>query len=183
MIVRQNLFFVIVGTNGVGKTTILNKMVNESGKKTLILEPDGMEWGGVPEINTEQIPKFSQVEKPYKARMISPEPEDLEEFIKYSNGNLVLDDCRYYLKARMEQEIRKVLIRRRQNNIDVFAVAHSLIDIPAQFWIFATHLILFKTTPIRLSNTREFSHLKPAIEEVNANSNPYHFKIIPLRDF
>ena len=30
MIVRQNLFFVIVGTNGVGKTTILNKMVNES---------------------------------------------------------------------------------------------------------------------------------------------------------
>ena len=108
MIVRQNLFFVIVGTNGVGKTTILNKMVNESGKKTLILEPDGMEWGGVPEINTEQIPKFSQVEKPYKARMISPEPEDLEEFIKYSNGNLVLDDCRYYLKARMEQEIRKV---------------------------------------------------------------------------
>jgi ABC-type cobalamin/Fe3+-siderophores transport system ATPase subunit len=48
--VRQSLFFIIVGTNGTGKTTLLNKLINETNRKSLILDPDGLEWKDVQEI-------------------------------------------------------------------------------------------------------------------------------------
>jgi ABC-type cobalamin/Fe3+-siderophores transport system ATPase subunit len=33
--VRQSLFFIIVGTNGTGKTTLLNKLISNTGRKRL----------------------------------------------------------------------------------------------------------------------------------------------------
>lgn len=41
MSTRQSLFFIIVGTNGTGKTTLLNKLISEKGGKSLIIDPDG----------------------------------------------------------------------------------------------------------------------------------------------
>ena len=51
---RQSLFFIIVGTNGTGKTTLLNKLINEKGGKSLVIDPDGLEWQHVEEIKPEQ---------------------------------------------------------------------------------------------------------------------------------
>ena len=51
---RQSLFFIIVGTNGTGKTTLLNKLINEKGGKSLVIDPDGLEWQQVQEIKPEQ---------------------------------------------------------------------------------------------------------------------------------
>ena len=53
MSTRQSLFFIIVGTNGTGKTSLLNKLINEKGGKALIVDPDGMEWEHVEEIKPE----------------------------------------------------------------------------------------------------------------------------------
>ena len=80
----------------------------------------------------------------------------------------------------MEEQIRKVLIRRRQNNVDIYAVAHSLMDIPAQFWVFSTHLILFKTTHSRVSQAREFKHIQEHIKEVNSHPNPRRMNFTPF---
>ena len=52
---RQSLFFIIVGTNGTGKTTLLNKLIAESGRKALIVEPDGFEWRDVKEIDDNYV--------------------------------------------------------------------------------------------------------------------------------
>ena len=51
---RQSLFFIIVGTNGTGKTTLLNQLINEKGGKSLVIDPDGMEWSHVEEIQPEK---------------------------------------------------------------------------------------------------------------------------------
>jgi len=115
---RQSLFFIIVGTNGTGKTTLLNKLINEKGGKALIVDPDGLEWQQVEEIRSEQAGEL----KSGQAKILFPQPEDIENLMEYQNGSLVLDDCRFYLRSRLDESIRRILIRRRHNSIDVFAV-------------------------------------------------------------
>ena len=42
---RQSVFFIIVGLNGTGKTTLLHKYINSmNDRKLLVIDPDGMEW-------------------------------------------------------------------------------------------------------------------------------------------
>ena len=87
----------------------------------------------------------------------------------------------------MEEAIRRVLIRRRQNQIDVFAVAHGLSEVPASFYTFATHLICFKTNDslVRLRNNTDkekIARLKIAIDEVNKHPNHHYFKVFNISE-
>ena len=100
--IRQSLFFIIVGTNGTGKTTLLNKLINETNRKALILDPDGLEWSHVEEITPE---KCGDLKSGY-GKILAPAPDDLEHLLEFQNGSLVLDDCRFYLKSRMEESIK-----------------------------------------------------------------------------
>jgi thymidylate kinase len=181
--VRQSLFFIIVGTNGTGKTTLLNKLISNTGRKALILDPDGLEWKDIQEIKPEQA---GELKKGY-AKILGPSSDDLEHLIDFQNGSLVLDDCRFYLKSRMEESIRRILIRRRQNSNDIFAVAHGLTDVPASFYTFATHLVCFKTNDslVRLRNStdKEKIHkLRLAIDSVNEHPDHHHFKVFNISD-
>ena len=183
MSTRQSLFFIIVGTNGTGKTTLLNKLITEKGGKSLIADPDGMEWSHVEEIPAEKCGEL----KSGQARILAPIPDDLEHLINFQNGSLVLDDCRFYLKPRMEESIRRILIRRRQNSIDIFAVAHGLTDVPASFYTFATHLICFKTNDslVRLRNSTDkekIHRLRSAIDKVNQHPDHHHYKVFNISD-
>ena len=180
---RQSLFFIIVGTNGTGKTTLLNKLIDDAGRKALVLDPDGLEWKHIQEISPDQAGEL----KSGFGKILAPHPDDLESLLEFQNGSLVLDDCRFYLKARMEESIRRVLIRRRHNSIDVFAVAHGLSEVPASFYTFATHLICFKTNDslVRLRNStdKEKIHkLRTAIDSVNDHPDHHHFKVFNISD-
>ena len=79
---RQSLFFIIVGTNGTGKTTLLNKLIAESGRKALIVEPDGFEWRDVKEIDISQVAEFSAG----YGKVVAPDTEDLEELLYFKMG-------------------------------------------------------------------------------------------------
>jgi ABC-type Mn2+/Zn2+ transport system ATPase subunit len=180
---RQSLFFIIVGTNGTGKTTLLNKLINEKGGKSLVIDPDGLEWQHVEEIHPEQTGEL----KSGQAKILAPTREDLEHLLEFQNGTLVLDDCRFYLNSRMDESIRRILIRRRHNSIDVFAVAHGLSEVPASFYTFATHLVCFKTNDslVRLRNSTDkekINRLRLAIDEVNKHPNHHHYKVFNISD-
>jgi GTPase SAR1 family protein len=136
---RQQLFLIIVGTNGTGKTTLTKKLISQ--RKTLVIDPDGLEWGSLPTIDMDEITKLKDG---VSARVIAPDYKSIVSLVNYKNGNLVLDDCRYYVRSRIEEGVRQLLVRRRQKDVDIFAVAHSLNEIPPTFWTFATHLVLFK---------------------------------------
>lgn len=177
---RQSLFIIIVGTNGTGKTTVLRSLVN-SQRRLLVVDPDGMEWSDLPELKAQQVRMMSPTAK---ARVVGPSPEELECLIDYSNGNLVLDDCRYYVKSRIEESVRKTLVRRRQKSIDVYAVAHSLSEVPPTFWVFCTHLILFKTrdnTSRVKQNIPKYQELERVhIPEINKHPNHHYYRVIPM---
>ena len=103
---RQVLFFIIVGTNGTGKTTLTKKLIDN--RKTLVVDPDGLEWSMVPTIDISEI---TQLKEGKKARIIAPDYKDIVELVNYTNGNLVLDDCRYYVRSRIEEGVRQLLVR------------------------------------------------------------------------
>ena len=180
---RESLFFIIVGTNGTGKTTLLNKLISQTNRKALIVDPDGREWDEVAQIDSSQA---GDLKKGY-GRILDPSSEDLEKLIEFKNGSLVLDDCRFYLRSRMEEAIRRVLIRRRQNANDIFAVAHGLTEVPASFYTFATHLVCFKTNDslVRLRNSTDkekINRLRVAIDSVRAHPDQHHFKVFNISD-
>ena len=178
--VRQSLFFVICGTNGTGKTTFVRNLVSTP-KKLLVVDPDGMEWNDLPEIEAQRI---AEIKDGGKARIVGPSIEEMDMLGLYNNGNLVLDDCRYYCKSRIEESTRKILVRRRQKSIDVYAVAHSLSEVPPTFWVFATHLVLFKTkdnTSRVKQNIPKYKELEQVhIPEINAHDNHHYYRIISL---
>ena len=181
---RQSVFFIIVGLNGTGKTTLLHKYINSmNDRKLLVIDPDGMEWREIHTIEKEKVEFMTKG----KAKIIAPDKEELETIMQFTNGTLVLDDCRYYLQSRMDEVVRKTLVRRRQNGVDVFAVAHGLSEIPAVFFTYATHLILFKTndSAVRLRNTSDkerIKHLYAAKVRVNDHPDHHHYEIINLLD-
>lgn len=178
---RQALFFIIAGTNGTGKTTLLKKLIQQNGKRTLIIDPDGYEFSDVATI---EIGDITRIKNGKKARIVAPTNKDLENLINFTDGNLVLDDCRYYIKSRIEESIRRLFVRRRQHSIDIFAVAHSLNEVPPTFWTFATHLILFKTKDssdrLKQNFPRYEEVLKQNVKEINSHKNHHYFRIIPL---
>jgi len=177
--VRQVLFFIIVGTNGTGKTTLTRKLI--ANRKTLVLDPDGLEWSNLPTIDIDEVALLKEGKS---ARIIAPEPKEIVELVNYRNGNLVLDDCRYYVRSRIEEGVRQLLVRRRQKDVDIFAVAHSLNEVPPTFWTFATHLVLFKIkdNPQRLKqNIPKYKELTEIhIPEINSHANHHYFRVIPL---
>lgn len=177
--VRQVLFFIIVGTNGTGKTTLTKQLLTN--RKTLVVDPDGLEWSSLPTIDINEITLLKDGKK---ARIIAPDYKDIVELVNYQHGNLVLDDCRYYVRSRIEEGVRQLLVRRRQKDVDIFAVAHSLNEVPPTFWTFATHLVLFKIkdNPQRLKqNIPKYEELtKQHIPEINKHPNHHYFRVIPL---
>lgn len=177
---RQAIFWIVIGTNGVGKTTLVENLVKAEKRNVLIVDPDGGEkaWYRYPEIEVEQIEYMTN----HKCRFIAPEKEDIEYFKNFRNGLMVLDDCNHYFRPNLQFGMKQILVRRRQMNVDIIAVAHSLTEVPVKFWSFATHLILFKTGPLRKSaNIPMFIKEEGHIDEVNKHPNRHHHKVIKLR--
>jgi ABC-type Mn2+/Zn2+ transport system ATPase subunit len=81
--VRQVLFFIIVGTNGTGKTTLTKKLIDN--RKTLVVDPDGLEWSMLPTIDISEI---TQLKDGKKARIIAPDYKDIVELVNYTNATM-----------------------------------------------------------------------------------------------
>lgn len=180
---RQCIFWIVVGTNGVGKTTFVNNIVEGYPKErnVLIADPDGYEpaWYKYPQIpDVNLIPSMTK----HRFRHMAPDKEDLEIYKYFRHGLLVLDDCNHYLRANLQYAMKQIMIRRRQNDVDIIAVAHSLSEVPARFWSFASHLVLFKTGATRKQeNVPSFIKDEGHVNEVNEHPSRYYHKMIQLR--
>ena len=144
---RQAKTDIFVGINGTGKTSLLKEVItqmNNSGHRILIVTPDALEWRDVPTISN----KLKHHIKTYVGmRRIVYYDNCLEDVQKYfSNGVLVLDDARDYIKAQTDSVMRWLKLRRRQSGIDLFAVFHGLSQVPPEFFTFTSQMWLFYTT-------------------------------------
>ena len=184
---RTSKLMIVLGTNGTGKTTLAKKLVlNELKKKDshiLIVTPDDMEWRSIPWVH----PSFKHRIRTYVGvRKIIYEKGLLDNIWKnFRNGMLIFDDSRVYFKAKTDDELQTVLIRRRQITSDIVVVGHGFTQTPPAFFTFATHFILFKTIDNikrRKDFIQNFEEMETAQKRVNekATKDPHYFEIIKV---
>jgi ABC-type Mn2+/Zn2+ transport system ATPase subunit len=176
---------IVLGTNGTGKTTLVKKLVINELKKedshVLVVVPDDMEWDSLEYVH----PKFPHRIEWYKGARKIIYFDGLLDIIRerFRNGLVVFDDCRAYFDASLDRDLHSLLIRRRQQMIDIIAVGHGFTEVPPKFFTFATHYALFKT--IDNINRRKyviqnFEDMAEAQKRINTISRekPHYFEII-----
>jgi predicted ATPase len=185
---RISRLVLVIGTNGTGKTTFLLKAVTAAAatRRVLVVDFENAEraWQPFEEIDPadrEAMLTFTGVRRINWAKHDDATLSLLRKY--YRNGILVLDDCRTYLKASMEDELHQLLIRRRQYMLDIFVVAHSFQDVPPKFYQFSTDVVLFRITrPIddrkrMLANPTQILAAHERIQR-QAQTNPHYYEII-----
>ena len=183
---RYAISSILCGINGTGKTTLLRTILSEmkaAGNRILVVTPDPIEWKDALPIRTwDELISFEGFRRVvYTA--------DTMKYIQkyYSNGVLVLDDCRVYIRAQSNDFMQWLQIRRRQAGIDLFSVFHGLTQVPPVYFTFASNLILFYTKDnikrrgdyVDESDFEEIQAAKRRIEKKVA-SEPYYYEIIKL---
>lgn len=162
---------ILLGTNGTGKTTLTEKFLKAEKNHSLVVAPDDRDWHQLPLILDLNLINW---EFPNARRYIWSGPDDLSVISRnFHNGTLVFDDCRSYFKANLNEKVRRLLIRRRQNKVDIIVAAHGFTEVPPKFFTFCTEIILFKTLDnihSRKDVIRNFEQLKAIQEYVNKES-------------
>lgn len=184
---RQTNCLIVIGYNGTGKTTVVQKLlsnIQKQGSRILIVTPDDREYSGVPYLDIENNPSILQKFKGI-AKVVF-----LEKFTigairdHFSNGTIVFEDCRAYFGSVTDQELHSLLIRRRQMMIDIIAVAHGFTEVPRKFFTFSSDIVLFHTKDnikARKDVLRDYERMFAAQQRVNQKSmqNPHYYEIIP----
>lgn len=178
---RTTKLTVLLGFNGTGKTTLLRKILEESGQRALVVTPDDVEWTDYPEneLRTRKNFVFDGIQR----HVFDPD-YSLDAIAHFRKGILVFDDCRAYFNDATDRRVRTLLIRRRQREVDVFVVGHGFTQVPPVFFTFASDYILFKTVDNIdrrkdcISNGFDFIKNSQAIVNAKAKSDPHFFRYI-----
>lgn len=187
---RQTKRTLIIGAPGTGKTTLLHRILAQSGQRTLVITPYMVEWTETDANGQELYPELHDL-RPSNLfftgirRHVFRPRYTLEHLNSFRRGIIVFDDCRGYFKANLDEKIHSLLLGTRQNMIDVFAVAHGFREVPPVFFTFATDYILFRTEDNldrRASDIRCIDTVRRMQELVNRNSvqNPFTYQWFKL---
>lgn len=183
---RYPVCSILVGINGTGKTSfvknILEHTVNEK-NRALIVTPDPAEWRQVEEVSGREIASFKGIRK---IIYHSGAMEDIQRY--YSNGMLVFDDARVYIRAQSDDFMQWLQIRRRQVGVDFFCMFHGLTQVPPVFFTFASNLVLFYTKDnikrrAEYVDEADFAAIQEAKSRIARKveaGNPYYYEIITL---
>lgn len=181
---RKTELNLVVGINGTGKTTWIEKNVVSGSQKCLIVTPDPAEWKQIPEVKFEDIRTLNGVGK-----IIYSNEKTLKKIKEsFFGGALILDDAMSYLDEQTPDVLQYLYIRRRQFGIDLYIVAHGLRQLPPKAFTFASWLILFNSVENFQVRKKElipenYDKIIKAQEEISkkvVQGFPYHYKIILL---
>lgn len=172
---------ILVGTNGTGKSTFANKIIQAAvageNRRALAVLPDDSEpiFRDYNELQRTEIQYINQVQNKLNKVYFDNGKlfDDIQKYFR--NGVLVLDDARYYTGS-IDEGLRKLFIRSRQNNIDIVFICHGLSEIPPSLITFATKIILLNTVDSwqrlknKIPNPEKFERL---VNEVRIRANQH----------
>lgn len=172
---------ILVGTNGTGKSTfadaIINACITGVNKKALEVLPDDSEpiFRNDFEVKPSELKYISNIAAK-RCKVYFDSPKIFKDILLYfKNGVLILDDARYY-SGSFDDDLRKIFIRSRQNNVDIVFICHGLSEIPPSLITFATKIVLFNTVDSwqrlknKIPNPNQFEKY---VNEIRAKANDH----------
>ncbi len=163
---RHASVMVIIGRNCTGKSTFCEQIVKKIGGRTLVVTMNGLPkiWRPYPVIDPAKKEDWNWKKGIRQVYFAQHEEETFKYIYKYFHGgNLVFDDCRDYITARVDADIylKRLFINFRHKELDIFVVAHSPGDVPKQIWMYAYNTFvgatnaMFNKSQIPLGNAEE----------------------------
>lgn len=190
---RKQFSLLLAGKQGCGKTTKLMQIVNAYGAKICFV------YNGTGEEKIERLPTvlieniYNTYERVFKINYDgNPKANFFSRLEKITLGKkgevlqrvlLIFDDGMYFLTRPKEYDLENILRTRRQRNLDIIFVTHSISEIPRQFWAFFNTLILYQTSDAVGSSKNKipnFEYINSLVNVVNARA-PYQPEFINLQ--
>jgi ABC-type Mn2+/Zn2+ transport system ATPase subunit len=180
----------VLGTNGTGKSTIMRTILQKcNAKKALVVTNHIEEWRDVPEVNLSHREDFI-FEGIRKTRCYQPTKGDMGTLAKlryFRKGIIIFDDARLYMKdAKTDNLIEDLMISYRQQELDIFVVAHGFTKVRPVFYSYVSNIILFRTLDSvqyrKMELGENYRRIVDAQAEVNRNAmkDPHYYKWIKL---
>lgn len=187
---RRPFMTMVLGTNGTGKSTIMREILDKcNAKKALIVTNHIEEWRDVPEVDLTKRDDFL-FEGIRKTRCYPPTKDDIGTLAKlryFRKGIIVFDDARLYMKdAKTDNLIEDLMISYRQQELDIFVVAHGFTKVRPVFYSYVSNIILFRTLDSvayrKMELGENYQKIVDTQIEVNKKSekNPHYYKRIKL---
>lgn len=204
MEMRKAFLYLLIGTNGTGKTTQAKHLlqINERNlvlpsnrmdsawdqypelKVQVDLEPDPMNPGKqrrvvyCPEMNTFKGTRVLHVTEPAMLGAVT------DERLGFRNGFLFIDDFRNRMphKGDLPAHVLELLTGRRHRMVDIALAMHSFQDMNLQLMQFQPELFIFRTTlppnDAVEGKVADWQGLVAAANRVNerARANPFYFE-------
>lgn len=164
---RQPFMTAFVGVNGTGKSTKCKNLIIPKirADRALIVTPDDTAeiWREYELIDTRdrlEMQSFTGIRTAHVLRQGKKKifPQIVQN---YSNGTLILDDCRPYIKSNIENSpgLYEFLVQWRHKNIEPFFLVHTPTQLPPELWGYMKYCWLSKTG--RLINPNSFNINEP----------------------
>lgn len=162
-------FNIVVGTNGTGKSTLVNQVIERTHFRDVLVYIENIDTYGNPFKKLPTVPFYS-----YKGGKVTIDADEVpfDKFINavvdhFRNGMLVIDEAGMYQmfeKGMPIPALVKLFKQRRKYNIEIYFIYHGVSEIPVRLFKWCNNVILFHQTD-------EFKHkaaVIPRIDELRA---------------
>jgi len=192
---RVNYITLVAGTRGTGKTTyfkgshelkingIIDLFLDRDPKQKILVVDlfDSPVWQDVPLITTDKLARW----KSGMYRIFHSDPDQLMSVIQRHcyNTVIIFEDATKYIKATLNENLRRLLIDSKQKNLDVFFAFHYLMAVPPDLVRISDYLVLFKTNESFTSQLRnKYPHpdIIKGFTDVSKHKNFHYYKEIAL---
>lgn len=154
--------FLIIGHTGTGKTFFTKKTILQTNKSNYIFD-----------INNEYKNfKNSKIELDFNAFVLNSQ--------NMINSNIIFEDSTAFMSGKIETEIKKIVVKKRHSNNNIFFLFHSIQDTPPFIFRLSNFIILFNTNDLQSQIKQKNERLLKPFIELKKENKLYNKKIIKM---
>lgn len=184
---RINNVSAILGRRGSGKTTYVRQLIETYNKalpfqKILIADTlDHPSYRDIPNIDLHLLKRWKS---PNIYRIFGSNTDEILNAIGnyLYNALVVFEDSSKYLRANLNNDVRKFILDSKQKNLDIIFIFHGFAFVLPELFRLMDNLVIFKSDnpEPRKNYIVAYDQVKEAYEEVMKSENPYEHKTVRI---
>lgn len=184
---RINNVSTILGRRGSGKTTYARKLIEEyklalPEQKILIADTlDHPSYRDIPAIDLDLLQRWIN---PNIYRIYGSNTDEILYSIgeKLYNALVIFEDASKYLRASLNNDVRKFILDSKQKNLDLIFLFHGFAFVPPELFRLMDNIVIFKSDSPepRKNYIVAYDQVKEVYEKVMKSENPYEHATVRI---